>query len=43
MKETENEKVILKTEQNTKISDLLKNQIEESKYPVVGAKLKKSG
>ena len=38
MKETENEKVILKTEQNTKISDLLKNQIEESKYPVVGAK-----
>ena len=39
MKETENEKVILKTEQNTKISDLFKNQIEESKYPVVGAKL----
>ena len=34
----ENKKVIMQTEENTKISELLKDQIEESEYPVVGAK-----
>ena len=37
MEENNKEKVILKTEVNTKISDLLKEQIANSKYPVVGA------
>ena len=35
MEENNKEKVILKTEVNTKISDLLKEQIANSKYPVV--------
>lgn len=38
MEETKKEKLIMKTEENTRISDLLKEQIEESEYPVVGAK-----
>ena len=38
MEETKKEKLIMKAEENTKISDLLKTQIEESEYPVVGAK-----
>ena len=38
MKENKKEKLIMQTEENTKISELLKEQIEESEYPVVGAK-----
>ena len=38
MEETKKEKVIMKAEENTRISDLLKEQIAESEYPVVGAK-----
>ena len=38
MKEEKNEKLIMQTEENTKISQLLKEQINESEYPVVGAK-----
>ena len=38
MEDTKKEKLILKTEENTKISELLKQQIEDSEYPVVGAK-----
>ena len=38
MKENQKEKLIVKTEENAKISDLLKKQIEESEYPIVGAK-----
>ena len=38
MKEDQKEKLIMKTEENTRISDLLKEQIAESEYPVVGAK-----
>ena len=33
-----NKKMIMQTEENTKISELLKEQIAESEYPVVGAK-----
>lgn len=33
-----NKKMIMQTEENTKISELLKDQIAESEYPVVGAK-----
>ena len=38
MEDTKKEKLIMKTEENTKISELLKQQIEDSEYPVVGAK-----
>ena len=38
MEETKKEKIIMQTEENTRISELLKEQIEESEYPVVGAK-----
>lgn len=38
MENTKKEKLIMKTEENTRISELLKAQIEESEYPVVGAK-----
>ena len=38
MEETKKEKLIMKAEENTKISELLKEQIAESEYPVVGAK-----
>ena len=33
-----NKKMIMQTEENTKISELLKKQIAQSEYPVVGAK-----
>ena len=38
MEENKKEKLIMKTQENTRISELLKAQIEESEYPVVGAK-----
>ena len=38
MEGSKKEKLIIKTEENTKIADLLKEQIEESESPVVGAK-----
>ncbi len=38
MENTKKEKLIMKTEENTRISELLKEQINESEYPVVGAK-----
>ncbi len=38
MSEDKKEKLIIKTEENTKISEILKDQIKESEFPVVGAK-----
>ena len=38
MEEVKQESLILKTKENTKISELLKEQIESSEYPVVAAK-----
>ena len=38
MEENKKDKLIMKAEENTRISELLKDQIAESEYPVVGAK-----
>lgn len=38
MSENQKEKIIIKAKENTKISELVKKQIKENKYPVVGAK-----
>ena len=37
MKENEKKKIIVKAKTNITISEIAKKQIEESKYPVVGA------
>lgn len=37
MEENEKKKIIVKAKTNTTISEIAKKQIEESKYPVVGA------
>ena len=37
MEENQKKKIIVKSQKNVKISEIAKKQIEESKYPVVGA------